>query len=233
MAAPINPSDLAFFLNQYDTPKKPPCVPGFEGSGLVVESGGGILAWRLKNTKVAFYTQKEIGSYSQYVVVDAMECVPLDESVSYEQGCMSIVNPVTCYAFLDKLKSGNHKSVIHTAASSQLGRMLNRCCKKEGIEVINIVRRQEQVDLLKNEEKATYVLNSNDPNFEQELREIAHKIGARMCYDAVAGTLTGKIIRCMPNGSTIEVYGGLSQEEVGGIKTGSSPTQVEEWKGDK
>ena len=107
--------------------------------------------------------------------------------------------------------------MVHTAACSQLGRMLIRLLSKEGIDIINIVRRQEQVDILKNEEKAKYVLNSSDADFDDQLREITHKLKTKICFEAIGGKIVGRILKSMPDGSVVEVYGGLSQEEVGGI----------------
>ena len=85
----------------------------------------------------------------------------MEDGTSFEEGSMSLINPLTALAFLDILKSNKEKSVVITAAASALGKMMNRYFPKEGIEVINIVRRQEQVELLK-EEGAKYVLNSSD-----------------------------------------------------------------------
>ena len=123
---------------------------GFEGAGIVVESGGGIMGWSLMGKKVAFAVELEgQGSYAQYALAKADECLPLEDSTTFEEGSMSLINPLTALAFLDILKSNKEKSVVITAAASALGRMMNRYFPKEGVEVINIVRRQEQVELLK------------------------------------------------------------------------------------
>lgn len=105
MAAPINPSDLELFKGRYGEQKKFPTVMGLEGSGVVVENGGGIMGWSLVGKKVAFAVETEgQGSYAQYTIVKTDQCLPLSEETTFEQGCMSVVNPLTAYAMLDILK---------------------------------------------------------------------------------------------------------------------------------
>lgn len=135
---------------------------GFEGSGVVAENGGGLMGWGLVGKKVAIAAQRENqGTYAQYIVVKAGECLPLSDDTSFEQGSMCIVNPLTVIGMLDMVKQRKQKCVVITAAASALGRMINRVFPKEGVEVINIVRKQEQVDLLK-KEGAKYILNSTE-----------------------------------------------------------------------
>ena len=83
MAAPINPSDLIFLhLGEYEG-KKIPATPGFEGSGIVVESGGGVMGWGMMNKRVAFSPTINTGSYAQYALARSGECLPIDESISF------------------------------------------------------------------------------------------------------------------------------------------------------
>ena len=143
MAAPINPSDIYFIkLGAYSEEKKAPCVAGFEGSGVVVENGGGLMGWGLVGKKVAFTPIMTSGSYAQYALAKSSECFPVDDEMSFEHASMSFVNPLTAIAMLDIAKAKPTKTVIINAAASALGRMLNRLLPGEGIETINIVRRQ-------------------------------------------------------------------------------------------
>ena len=104
------------------------------------------MGWRLVGKNVAFAVEKEgCGSYAEYTLVKSDECLPLDDNTSLQQGSMSLINPLTVMGFLDILKSNKEKSVVMTAAASALGKIVNRFFPKEGIEVINIVRRQQQV----------------------------------------------------------------------------------------
>lgn len=165
LAAPINPSDLAFIGGGYQSVKKLPTTPGFEGAGLVVENGGGMMGWSMVGKNVAISVQKgNTGTYGQYAIVDAMTCMTLPSEISIEQGSMSFVNPLTAMAMLDIVQSGSYKAMIHTAAASSLGRMLNRLFQAEEIPLINIVRRDEQAELLK-KEGAKYILNSETAGF--------------------------------------------------------------------
>lgn len=116
-------------------------------------------------------------------------------------------------AMLDIAKSKDAKAVIINAAASSLGRMLNRFLPLEGVEIINIVRRQEQVDLLK-KEGANHILNSNDGEYVEKLTELASRLQAKICYDAIGGDATGVILKCMPKFSTLYIYGGLAGENI-------------------
>ena len=124
---------------------------------------------------------------------------------------MSFVNTLTALAMLDKTKTGSHKAIIHTAAASSLGRMLNRLFIQEEIPIINVVRREEQVEILK-KEGAKHILNSEPPNFEEDLKKLAAELHADYCFEAIGGEFTGKILKNMPKNSIIEVYGVLSQQ---------------------
>lgn len=134
MAAPINPSDLALYEGNYQQQKKLPTIMGFEGAGLVVQNGGGMMGWGMMGKKVAFAVEKEgLGSYAQYTVVKSGECLPLNDDTSFEQGSMSLVNPLTAIAMLDIVKNKKEKCVIITAAASALGRIINRLFTQSGI----------------------------------------------------------------------------------------------------
>ena len=115
--------------------------------------------------------------------------MPLDKSVSLEQGAMAIINPLTATAFLEIAKKGGHKAVVLTAAASSLGQMANRLLHSQGLKVVNVVRRDEQVALLK-EHGANIVLNSNEDYFDQKLHEACHQENAHLAFDAVAGPMT-------------------------------------------
>jgi NADPH2:quinone reductase len=211
-ATPINPSDLAFLEGQYGFKKTTPAVPGFEGSGTVISAGSGIMGRYLHGKRVACVSAEQgDGVWAEYMVTSARLVFPLDASVSLEQGAMSVVNPLSAMAFLSIAKEGRYKSIVQTAAVSALGQMVNRLCKSEGIQMINIVRRETQKEYLK-EQGAEIVLNSNDLNFSQHLREACGQYQPRLAFDAVAGPLTIQLLNAMPSHSKVIVYGGLSEE---------------------
>ncbi len=210
-ASPINPSDLAFLDGNYGFKKKTPTVPGFEGSGTVVAVGSGIMGRYLMGKRVACISGKGDGVWAEYMVTDATLALPLASSVSLEQGAMSAVNPLTAMAFLDITKKSGHKTIVQTAAASALGQMVNRIFQNSGIQVINIVRRDEQVDFLK-KAGAEIVLNSTNADFAKELKETCKKHKAHLAFDAIAGLLTLQVLNAMPRHSKVSVYGGLSFE---------------------
>lgn len=211
-ASPINPSDLAFLEGDYGIKKPTPVVPGFEGSGIVVAVGSGMMGKYLNGKRVACISQgKGDGIWADYVVTTTNLALPLGTTVSLEQGSMSAVNPLTAMAFLDLAKEGKHKAIVQTAAASALGQMVNRLFQKEGIQVINIVRREAQVELLK-KQGVEIVLNSSDSHFEKELSDTCQKHQTHLAFDAVAGPLTMQVLEAMPSHSKVTVYGGLSYE---------------------
>lgn len=190
-ASPINPSDLAVLVGEYGFDNPPPVVPGGEGSGTVVAVGPGPMGRYFLGKRVACLNQgKGGGMWAEYMVTSTKGgALPLAKSVSLEQGAMSIINPLTAVAFLEIKKEEEHKAIVLTAAASTLGQMVNRLARSEGVQVINVVRRDAQVELLK-EQGAAIVLNSSDANFDQQLYDACHQADAHLAFDAVAGPMT-------------------------------------------
>jgi NADPH:quinone reductase len=210
-ASPINPSDLAFLDGQYGFKNPPPVVPGGEGSGTVVAVGPGMAGRYFLGKRVACLSQgKGSGMWAEYVVTSAKGgALPLHRSVSLEQGALSMINPLTACAFLELAKEGGHKAIVLTAAASALGQMVNRLGRSQGIQVINVVRRDAQVELLK-EQGATVVLNSSEADFDQQLHDACHQLDAHLAFDAVAGPMTRQLLDALPEHSKVTVYSCLS-----------------------
>lgn len=211
-ASPINPSDLMFVRGLYGFKKPLPAVPGFEGSGTVVEAGSGLLPWFLKGRRVACAAADPNiagGLWAEYLVTSAHACVPLRKEVEMEQGATMLVNPLTAWALVDEARRGRHRAAVQTAAASALGRMIVRLGQRFSLPLINVVRRPEQVTLLR-QMGAEHVLNSADPGFDAGLRELCRKLGATIGFDAVAGEMSARVLRAQPPGSRLLVYGALS-----------------------
>ncbi len=209
-AAPCNPSDLLLLQGRYGSKKKLPTVPGWEGAGTVVANGGGIVGTWLMGKRVACVVQGDLdGTWGQYVVVDAKTCIPLKDDVSIEQGATLIINPFTAVGMVETARKGKHAAIIQTAAASQVGRMVLKLARDQGIPVIHIVRRKDQEDVLRSL-GAEIVLNSETEHFREELKKEAAKLKATIAFDAVGGSLTGTILTAMPNRSKVLVYGSLS-----------------------
>ena len=134
------------------------------------------------------------GSYAEYVVTNAYQCITLDNSATWEQGACSFVNPLTAIGFLDKCKEYKARAVVQTAAASQLGRMVIKLFKENRIPLINVVRRAEQVEMLQKEYGAEYVLNSSDQDFDEKLYELCKKLDANVGLECIAGEMPGRIL---------------------------------------
>jgi NADPH:quinone reductase-like Zn-dependent oxidoreductase len=216
-AAPCNPSDLLFLQRLYGVEKSLPTVPGWEGAGTVVSAGSFRGQW-LVGRRVAVGGQGDHdGTWAEYFVADAFGgCIPLRKDLDSEQGATLLVNPLTAVGLLDEAKKRGAKAVMQTAAASQAGRMIIRLAQEAGTPLVNIVRRPEQVELLR-ELGAENVLNSSDPDFQQQLADVCARLKVTVAFDAVAGAMTGQLLEAMSVGAVVFVYGALSQDECSGI----------------
>ncbi|MGH2501996.1 MAG: zinc-binding dehydrogenase, partial [Ktedonobacterales bacterium] len=212
-ASPINPSDLASLQGLYGVRKPLPMVPGIEGSGTVVAIGPGFLARRLLGKRVACAAGAGDGAWAEYIVAPATQCSPLPASVSDEQGAMRIVNPYTAWAHLGMARQASNRVIIQTAAASALGQMVNKLARLRGVTVINVVRRDAQVETLRALGVA-HILNSEAPDFDERLRALSHQLGARLAFDAVAGAMTAQLLAALPPEGRVIVYGGLAGEQI-------------------
>ena len=253
-AAPINPSDLGLLLSfaaDLSTinvsgsgdetitsmkihpalmgamkPRIDQSMPvGNEGSGVVVDAG----------TNAKEFIGKTVGlaggsMYSQYRCVPAANCLVMEEGTSPAEAASSFVNPLTALAFIETMKMENHTAIVHTAAASNLGQMLVKICKDDDIPLVNIVRKQEQVDLLK-DIGAEHICNTSDPDFMKSLVSALVATGATLGFDATGGgnngELPGQILAAMEVAANkmakeysrygsdtykqVYIYGGLDQ----------------------
>jgi NADPH:quinone reductase len=210
-ASPVNPSDLMFTKGMYGITKPVPVVPGFEGSGRVVGAGGGFAAQALVGLRVAVSASIDgDGTWAEYARVPVQQCIPLLPWVGDDEAASAIVNPLTAHALVQLARKQGHEGVVQTAGASALGRMLVRLCKREGLPLVSVVRREEQARALR-DLGATHVVDSSTEGWRETLRHMARDVKASVAFEAVAGKLTGEIAAAMPHGSTIVVYGGLSE----------------------
>jgi NADPH:quinone reductase len=221
-AAPINPSDLALLLAAADvdqlttsgTPDDPIVtapIPasmmrglagrvgesmeiGNEGGGVVVAAGANPDAQALLGRTVGFAGG---ASYGEYRAVAAMMCMPVPDGTTSAQAASCFVNPLTALSMVEVMRIEGHAALVHTAAASNLGQMLQRICASDGVALVNIVRRPEQVDMLR-ALGATYVCDSSSPTFRDDLVDALVDTGATLAFDAIGGgPLAGQILSGM------------------------------------
>lgn len=209
--AAVNPSDVAFLKGVYGQPREKGRPAGFEGVGTVVASGGGFMANRLKGKRVAFVNRRA-GSWAPYTSVEAIACIPLRKDVRDEDGAAMIVNPLTAYAMIGIVKKEGAKSFVMSAAASQLCKLLAGIGRDEGYRPIALVRRAEQVDLLK-QHGAAHVLDITAPDFDARLAEVMKQEKPRIFLDAVTGPLGGKVFKAMGRKARWIVYGRMDVSE--------------------
>jgi len=216
-AAPCNPSDLLFLQGRYGVRKALPAVPGWEGAGTVVATGGGCLAHRLLGRTVACAGQTDSdGTWAEYYSVPASRCIPLRAGLDVERGATLLINPLTAIGLLDVARRSRARAVLQNAAASQVGRMVLRLAGSVGLPVVHVVRRPEQVERLRSL-GATHVLDSSSSGFDERARELCAKLGVTVAFDAIAGDMTGRLLGCLPPGGRVVVYGALSEEPCSGI----------------
>ncbi|WP_176598253.1 MULTISPECIES: alcohol dehydrogenase catalytic domain-containing protein [Sphingobium] len=212
-AAPINPSDLALLFGPVDpaglqagTVAGRPALmgsipaaamasvegrlglvatPGNEGAGTVVDAGRKVREWIGRRVGM-----QGGGMYAQYRVIDAAHCMPIPDGATVVDGASMFVNPLTALCFVETMKAEGHKAIVHFAAASNLGQMLNRICIKDGIPLVNIVRNEVQASLLR-DAGARWVLNSESAAYEEELADALAETGATLAFDPIAGGIQG------------------------------------------
>ena len=221
-AAPINPSDLGLLVGAADMStakasgtKESPIITakvpdgamramgarldqslpvGNEGAGIVIKTGSSDAAKALMGKTVAM-----IGGamYAQYRTLKARDCQPLPEGTTAAEGASWFVNPLTALGMTETMRREGHKALVHTAAASNLGQMLNKICIKDGIGLVNIVRSKEQAEILK-KIGAKHVVDSSAPSFLDDLTNALVETGATIAFDAIGGgKLAGDILNCM------------------------------------
>jgi NADPH:quinone reductase len=197
---------------------------GNEAAGVVVQAGASPAAQALMGKTVAILGG---AMYAQYRCIKAMQCLVLPPGTTPAEGADCFVNPLTALGMVETMRREGHKALVHTAAASNLGQMLNKICIKDKVDLVNIVRRPEHVDLLKRI-GATYVCSSASPQFMDDLVEALAASGATLAFDAIGGgRLAGQILGAMETaanrtakeysryGSTthkqVYIYGGLDR----------------------
>jgi NADPH:quinone reductase len=243
-AAPLNPSDLGLMFGAADmnaakasgSPDNPVVtapIPeklmramaaridqsmsvGNEGAGVVIQAGSSPEAQALLGKTVAMFGG---AMYSQYRTLKVSQCLPLPPGTSAADGASCFVNPLTALGMVETMRREGHTALVHTAAASNLGQMLNRICMKDGVNLVNIVRKPEQEELLRSL-GAKYVCNSSSPTFLEDLTKALSETGATIAFDAIGGgKLASQILSCMEAAAAAKMteysrYGSSTHKQV-------------------
>jgi NADPH2:quinone reductase len=252
-ASPINPSDLGLLLGPADLStldarggkvtakvserflpalkaRLDQSLPvGNEGAGVVVAAGADPTAQALMGRTVAVLGG---AMYAQYRIAKAADVLPLPAGVTPREGASCFVNPLTALGVVETMRREGHKALVHTAAASNLGQMLNKICLADGVSLVNIVRSAAQAKLL-TDLGATHVVDSTSPKFQEALTDALAETGATIAFDAIGGgRLASQILAGMEaalsrNAATFSRYGSTTHKQVyiyGGLDTG--PTEL-------
>ncbi len=243
-ATPLNPSDLGLLFGLADmttarqsgTVDRPVVTTGLpegtlramagridqslpvgnEGAGTVVAAGDSPAAQALVGRTVATFGG---AMYSQYRCVKAAQCLPLPADCTATDGASCFVNPLTALGMVETMRREGHSALVHTAAASNLGQMLNRLCQRDGIGLVNVVRSVSQEQILR-DQGARHVCNSGAATFMQDLTAAVVETGATLAFDAVGGgPLAGQILYCMEVASNRDAaeysrYGSATHKQV-------------------
>ena len=198
---------------------------GNEGSGVILDAGANAKGLIGKTVGLAGGSM-----YSQYRCVPATSCLVMEDGTTSQEAASSFVNPLTALSFIETMKMENHTAIVHTAAASNLGQMLVKICKDDSVPLVNIVRKSEQVEILKNL-GAEHICNINDSDFMDQLVTALLATGATLGFDATGGgnngELPGQILAAMEIAANktnkkysgygsdtykqVYIYGGLDQ----------------------
>jgi NADPH:quinone reductase len=243
-ATPVNPSDLGLLLGPADVTKAKasgtaanpvviapipekllkglaaridqPMPVGNEGAGVVVKAGSSSAAQALLGKTVAMLGG---AMYAQYRTLKVQQCMELPPGTTPVEGASCFVNPLTALSMVEVMRREGHTALVHTAAASNLGQMLNRICIKDGVQLVNIVRKSEQEELLRGL-GAQYVCNSSSPTFMEDLTQALTTTGATIAFDAIGGgKLASQILSCMEAAATAKAteysrYGSTTYKQV-------------------
>lgn len=250
-AAPINPSDLGMMFAMADLSGAEaadgdlpgvrltvsdaavqamqarvghPMPVGNEGGGVVVAAGSSDEAQAMLGRTVGFVSGN---SYSQYQTLPAQSCLVMPEGTTPEQAAAPFVNPLTALGMVETMRLEGHTGLVHTVGASNLGLMLNRICSADGVGLVNIVRREEQVDVVRADGGEHVVVSSRD-SFEDDLLDAIRATGATIAFDAIGGgDLASRLLSAMEKvaaeGAGFNRYGSDTHKQVyiyGGLDRG-------------
>ena len=218
-AAPINPSDIGYVQGIYGNTKAThfPCVPGFEGVG-IVDKVYDSCNYYLIGKRVSVYndvsSKDYVGTFAEFTRVEAHRLIELSNIPHDEQAACANINPMTALGFLHICSKEGHKSVIQTAAASQVGKIFLRLCLRNNINVINIIRKEEEANEIR-QFGTKLILNYMESDFIPKLQKEISEYQPSIVFNAVGNDLTSKLLKELPNDSQIVQYANITLKPLG------------------
>jgi len=218
LASPLNPSDLMFVRGTYGVTPALPQIPGFEGVGVVEESGGGLRGKLFMGKRVAVLN-KSGGNWAEYAIVPADQVIPLSKSLSLEQAATFFVNPATAWIMTQEvLQVPPGAWLLQTAAGSSLGHMIIRLGKTLGFRTLNVVRNPDQASELEAAGATAVVVfdaaRGSKEDFRAAVRKVLGDDPLQYAIDPVGGDTGSAVLQCLSHSARMLVFGTLSEQPI-------------------
>lgn len=220
MASTIMPADLAMLQGTYGSfVPKCPIIPGMEGSGIIIDVGESVDKSLIgKHCSCVVNTSHEFyhGCWSEYMITLSYLCNVFESKISFDKIFNASGNPLTAIAMLDEIKRMGKKSVAQNGASTAYGRMFMRLCIENGIDIVNIVRKESTIKEL-TLDGGKYFVNTSDKNWETNLTNVCEELDITLLFDCCGGDITGKCLSAIKSGGTLYHFGNLELKRLGSI----------------
>ena len=214
LASPVNPSDLMFVRGHYGIRAQCPQSPGFEGAGIVEESGGGLPGSLFKGKRVVVMNSAG-GNWAEQAVVPGKQVIPVPRGLSDDQAATFFVNPATAWIMTQEvLKVPKGAWLLQTAAGSALGHMIARLGRHLGFRTLSVTRRDLSHDSLRQAGTDAVVVfdpaRDSSETFQKQVRAATHNESLRFAVDAVGGVTASAVIGCLGKEAKMLLFGTLS-----------------------
>ena len=205
--ATVSVQDLSFLQGHCPVVRSLPAVPGFEGSGTVVETGSKLKNWRFQGKRVAVFALDPglQGTWSEYAVVHSRHCFLLSDSIPFDQAASLFTRPLTVSMFEEMISKHHSKAIIQTGGASNLCKMTLRMCNYHSIPCVCVISQPEEATDLA-ELGAKYILLSSDPLFSGKATDICEELGVSVGFDSIGGAVAGLVFNALTPGGVLYTY---------------------------
>ena len=213
--AAVNALDVMYVQGLCPMAKRLPSVPGLEGAGTVIATGGGPTTWGLMDKRVAVLATDPLlpGTWAHFTVVPASACYSLRQDLSFEAGACLFVSPFTVCMFEECIESGKHTAVILTVSASALSQMILRALKAKKVTSVCVANSDVQKERLERA-GATHVLLSGDGEFESRLNALSTELNITCAFDALGGSIGCAVFNALQAGATLYSYSAVNAEPI-------------------